>query len=565
MLIRVDDICCTILGLNDGDSEKWPELYKLLTYEIPNAERVYAVQLKKLCMELMNQQLYSKQQLKDQVKYLIKSNRWAEELWEWYLRKPIEAMVEESFAVNIRKTLSSIAHAKGSDSQTSLINTQNGYTFPTGLLPTVVDFAKKHGIQIAWSDQRHYNTNISSFTQSFKNISLRPYQKAAILTAINNKLDSLLWQRGIFQIPTGGGKTELAIALAMMHSGRTVFLVNRKELLHQTHERFSKAFHPDPVGMIGGGIQNVPEGSKVVIASVQTIWSYLRKKNKDGWYPVDELQRTATQVIIDEAHGLAAGQGQGPMNTMVSVANYFVYASCRWALTATPLMRDDLSNALLKGVTGEVVFEISNQQLIEKGYLTKPRIIFNRVNHRDAYEDPITKEELKKPPGTQWTNLYDFAIVRSPQRNKVIADILQTVPTPAIVLVQRLDHVQYINHFLPQKMLFLSGKASKEEREQAKRMLREGFVKILCATTIFDEGVDIPELRAIVLAGGGKSNIKALQRLGRGLRLAKDKDEVIIHDFTDFNETSPGWIPMKHSRERMNLFKEEGFDVTVNK
>jgi superfamily II DNA or RNA helicase len=224
-------------------------------------------------------------------------------------------------------------------------------------------------------------------------------------------------------------------------------------------------------------------------------------------------------------------------------------------------MRDDLSNALLKGVTGEVIFKITTQELIKLGYLTPPKIIFTKVRTKGSYEDPITQQEMKRPSAMKWADLYDYAIVKNPRRNKAIAEIITNIHTPAIVLVKRLDHIRYINHYLTNPIPFIKGTSTTGEREDAKKKLVSGEYKILCATTIFDEGVDIPEIRAIIMAGGGKSDIKTMQRLGRGLRISQNKYEVMIYDFIDQSEDAPGWVPAKHSRDRMLLFKKEGFDI----
>ena len=79
----------------------------------------------------------------------------------------------------------------------------------------------------------------------------------------------------------------------------------------------------------------------------------------------------------------------------------------------------------------------------------------------------------------------------------------------------------------------------------------------MIATTIFDEGVDIPELQKVVLCSGGKSQVKLLQRLGRGVRKAPGKKVVEIVDCADTHHP----LLRKHALERKKLFKREGFNV----
>lgn len=89
--------------------------------------------------------------------------------------------------------------------------------------------------------------------------------------------------------------------------------------------------------------------------------------------------------------------------------------------------------------------------------------------------------------------------------------------------------------------------------------LQDGRIDAILCTTVFDEGIDVPELKTVILAGGGKSPVKARQRVGRGLRLHDSKSEVLIIDFMDEH----GKYLHRHSKERLKVWRAEGFDVEL--
>ena len=110
--------------------------------------------------------------------------------------------------------------------------------------------------------------------------------------------------------------------------------------------------------------------------------------------------------------------------------------------------------------------------------------------------------------------------------------------------------------FLPHQ--FICGEESTEVREKALVDFREGKIKVLIATSILDEGVDIPNIDVLVLAGGGKSSIATLQRVGRGLRKGGTVDRLYIVDTIDFQQHHL----LKHSMQRLEDYKaEECFEI----
>jgi superfamily II DNA or RNA helicase len=106
---------------------------------------------------------------------------------------------------------------------------------------------------------------------------------------------------------------------------------------------------------------------------------------------------------------------------------------------------------------------------------------------------------------------------------------------------------------------FLHGKNKKElNEEKVKQDFADGKVKILIST-LFDEGVDIPKIDAVVDAGGGRSAIKALQLTGRAMRKYEGKTKAFIFMFIQ-----PYTHLYKHSKARAQILQTEPeFDVRL--
>jgi superfamily II DNA or RNA helicase len=91
--------------------------------------------------------------------------------------------------------------------------------------------------------------------------------------------------------------------------------------------------------------------------------------------------------------------------------------------------------------------------------------------------------------------------------------------------------------------------------------MRNGELDVLVASKIFDQGIDIPELNSLVLAGSGKSSARALQRIGRVIRKGKDKKDAIVVDFYDQCK-----YLREHSKARKNIYMTEpGFKIIMPK
>jgi superfamily II DNA or RNA helicase len=111
------------------------------------------------------------------------------------------------------------------------------------------------------------------------------------------------------------------------------------------------------------------------------------------------------------------------------------------------------------------------------------------------------------------------------------------------------------------KCAMLYGNDSLDKRNEIKQDLVNKKIDLVLASTIFDIGLDLPELNALILCGGGKSSIRALQRIGRVLRMMPGKKYAAVVDFFDQVK-----ILKKHSQIRHKIYcSEDGFKVFKSK
>ena len=129
-----------------------------------------------------------------------------------------------------------------------------------------------------------------------------------------------------------------------------------------------------------------------------------------------------------------------------------------------------------------------------------------------------------------------------------------------MVLFKTIEHgkilyKEFLNEGIRCELLY--GNDSLEKRNEIKQALNDDNIDCIIASTIFDIGMDLPKLSGLVLGGGGKSKIRALQRIGRVVRAYKDKTKVAVIDFMDNTRFLD-----KHSLIRYQTYtEEEGFKI----
>lgn len=395
-------------------------------------------------------------------------------------------------------------------------------TFPTGLISLVIPQLEAVGYSVEIEDTRKHQTHVDISKDCLHGVTLRDYQLRAIEALLQSK-------NGVAKMATNAGKTEVMAAILSAFGPGTEALVvlHRKELMYQTAERFrtrlGENYH---VGIFGDGKR---DPGTITIAMVQTLSNMALHENLA--YAHNHI------LMVDEAHHASSNQ---MMDVLLSIPGPY-----RFGFSGTPLKYDMLADLKLIALTGEIVVDISNKELIEAGYSAEPMVYLHIVEEPDGW-------------GADYQDAYRVCVADNEGRNALIADLAQSHKGIVLILVNILRQGAALRSAIPGSV-FVHGSDSTEYRMKVLGDMRSGVEGIYIASPIFGEGVDVPAIDVLILAAGGKSHISLLQRIGRGLRIRDDKKSLIVHDFLD--DTNE--YLLDHSEARMDIYEQEGFDVEL--
>lgn len=405
-------------------------------------------------------------------------------------------------------------------------------SFAAGFLPGLVKSAKLDGFQVHLFDkrtapvQRDANADLAW---------LRDYQTAAV-DAVATKV------RGLLHYPTGSGKTDIMVGLVRALPCRWLALVHRAQLAGDIAARFNKRNEEHGVdlgeaGVIGEG--QWAEGRHLTAATFQTMAHGLKRRDER----VLNLLHGAEGVLVDEAHTL-------PAESFYEVAMATPRAYFRVGLSGTPLARGDRRSAMAIGALGPVIGRVKAETLIDAGVLAKPKIRMVTV----------TQPTL----GHTWNDVYRAAVVSSARRNAVLLDMMKRAAAegPSLCFVKEVRHGRVLTKMAEAAGLrtaFTFGNHTVAWRQALAKRLVSGSLDILVCSVVFQEGIDIPELRALVIGSGGKSVIAALQRVGRGTRRTAGKEEFQVWDVYDRGDA---WLE-KHAKDRRDAYAREGYETVI--
>ncbi len=362
-------------------------------------------------------------------------------------------------------------------------------------------------------------------------IVLRDYQVETINKFLENP-------QCIQEIATGAGKTIITAALCRLveNYGRTLTIVPNKSLVTQTEDDFL-ACNLD-VGVYYGDRKEL--GRQNTIATWQSLNVLEKKSRDDETTAFLEAIDNINTVIVDEVHMAKADV----LKRMLT--GPFARCGIRWGLTGT-VPKADYEFYGLRCSIGDVANKIAAKELQDKGVLAQCNV--NVLQTQDHPEFKNYQEELK------WLTTDE---TRMSWIAKTIENIASTGNT--MILVDRISAGELLEKKIPDSV-FISGSTKNMERKEHYDEVSISQHKVIIATYgVASVGINIPRIFNLVLIEPGKSFVRVIQSIGRGIRKAEDKDHVNIWDIT-----SSCKFAKRHLGQRKKFYKEANYPYNIEK
>lgn len=415
------------------------------------------------------------------------------------------------------------------------------------LLDRVLPILDEEGWQIEIDDKRHaHNFDFAEVTEdTFAHIKwpaghpavgqpvvLRDYQIEIINRFLSNP-------HGVQEIATGAGKTLMTAGMSLTCEpyGRTLVIVPNKDLVRQTHADYVNLGLD--VGVYFGDEKDL--GHTHTIATWQSINS-LMKKVKEGTSEVglDVLLDDLVAVIVDEVHMAKADV----LRTMLT--GPFAQVPIRWGLTGT-IPKEEHEFISLLASLGPVLHRLAASELQDIGVLANCHV--KVLQFDDKVEYKTYQEELTYLTSNE-RRLEELA--------KTIEAISQGGNT--LVLVDRVKCGQMLVENIPDSV-FVSGVMKSKNRKKEYDEISTSDQKVIVATYgVAAVGINIPRIFNLVLVEPGKSFVRVIQSIGRGIRKAEDKDFVQIWDIT-----SSAKFAKRHLAKRKKFYDDANYPYTTEK
>ena len=426
---------------------------------------------------------------------------------------------------------------------------QLGGSTYVNLLPEILPILEEYDYDIELDDRRTYSTtfNFSPVTEDTfgdkvwpaghpkagEPIRLRDYQ----VKIVN---DFLANPQCLQEIATGAGKTLMTATLSQCVEpyGRSIVIVPNKDLVRQTEADYKN------LGLdVGVYFGDRKEYSRThTICTWQSLNNMMKKtKSGEAEVSIHDFIEGVVCVMVDEVHMAKADA----LKTLLT--SVFAQVPIRWGLTGT-VPKERFEFEAIHVSLGPVISRLAASELQDKGVLAQCHV--NIVQLVDHVEYANYQSELKY-------------LLEEKGRLDTMAGLIKKVNETGntLVLVDRISAGEELVARLGDRAVFVSGGTKGATRKEHYDEVALSSDKIIVATYgVAAVGINIPRIFNLVLIEPGKSFVRVIQSIGRGIRKAEDKDHVQIWDIT-----STCKFAKRHLTKRKQFYKEANYPYTAEK
>jgi superfamily II DNA or RNA helicase len=426
--------------------------------------------------------------------------------------------------------------------------TNSGYC-GVGLVPEIYDFLNSQTIPFNVIFNQEYKnvlqeTHILTPGPLVKKLKskfeLRDYQQIAVKEALKHGY-------GVVELATGGGKTLIIANLvyaslwAISLLEKVLIVVPDLGLVTQTFKDFESYNFPMHLVSRWTGDTELDPDARVIIANM----GILQSKSSDiTWFNKVGL------LVVDECHKLRRGNKVCKLIDKIPTLR-------RIGFTGT-LPENNIDKWNINNYLGPVIFKKTTTELREAAggeYIANAQCLAIKVNYE-------FKPDYTSVPSSQRYFLELDYIHNNSFRNKIIKQLASSFKNNCLILVDHIAHgdnlYKELSMLIDKQVFFIQGSVEVEDRRNVQEIMeKHDNVVCIAISKIFSTGISIKNIHYIMFAAGGKSKIKTLQSIGRGLRVHENKDVLTLLDVVD--ELIYG---TKHYEKRKEFYALEKIKIT---
>jgi superfamily II DNA or RNA helicase len=370
---------------------------------------------------------------------------------------------------------------------------------------------------------------------------LRPYQSRAVEFLTDSPSPRL---RGFIQAPAGAGKTIIAasaVAKIARPGDKVYWLANTREQVEQGIAAISRVEGPEGVNFVVCCVASAPDTSDADI------------------------------VVVDEAH-------HGPAASWLAVIKPALdKGAVVWGFSATPWHEDEERNKIVQATFVDF-FSVERSEVEASGHLAKGKVYIHDLDTAGQFDREIeaaaARETIRRCrafPGiprfeherrAKWQITQEYVQANAGRNAAAVSLALRESGDghSVLMLVYSIEHGTALTEQIPGAQICHS-KLPKKKRAQMIADFRSGELKVLLATSLADEGLDVPRASVLVLVAGGRAAGKLEQRAGRVLRPFEGKEGGVIHDFLDAGAS----FAHAQARARFRIYEKLGYSPEIKR